>query len=63
MNGLQKFRITLATQGDGNDNPNWLPTAHTCFNQLDLPAYASKDMLRTQLIKAIKECSHGFAFH
>lgn len=32
------------------------------FNQLDLPVYKSYDKLRTNLLKAIHECSEGFGF-
>jgi len=32
------------------------------FNQLDLPAYETYDKLRTQLLKAVRECSEGFGF-
>lgn len=39
-----------------------LPSAHTCFNQLNLPRYKSKEDLRSKLLLAISECSEGFAF-
>jgi hypothetical protein len=39
-----------------------LPSAHTCFNQLDLPAYETFDKLKLYLLKAIRECSEGFGF-
>lgn len=32
-----------------------LPQAHTCFFQLDLPEYTSKDILRQRVTLAIKE--------
>lgn len=32
------------------------------FNQVDLPQYDSYENLRTNLFKAISECSTGFAF-
>lgn len=32
-----------------------LPQAHTCFFQLDLPEYSSRDILREKLLIAIKE--------
>ena len=32
-----------------------LPQAHTCFFQLDLPEYSSKNILKAKLIMAIKE--------
>jgi hypothetical protein len=39
-----------------------LPTAHTCFNQLDLPEYESKEQLRERLITAIREGAEGYGF-
>jgi len=36
-----------------------LPQAHTCFFQLDLPEYSSKEILRSKLLTAIQEC-HTF---
>lgn len=37
-----------------------LPSSHTCFNQIDLPAYASYEMLRGSLLLAITEGHEGF---
>lgn len=54
-NGVQKFQI----HRDYGANTR-LPSAHTCFNQLDLPEYESYEQLRDMLIKAINECSTGF---
>ncbi|KAI7908284.1 uncharacterized protein BX663DRAFT_482482 [Cokeromyces recurvatus] len=56
-NGVQKFQIHKDFGGE-----NRLPSAHTCFNQIDLPQYDSYESLRTNLFKAISECSTGFAF-
>lgn len=39
-----------------------LPSAHTCFNQLNLPSYESYEDLRKALLYAISECSVGFGF-
>ena len=55
MNGPQKFQI----HRDDRDTLR-LPCAHTCFNQLDLPAYENFEKLRTMLLMAIRECSTGF---
>jgi E3 ubiquitin-protein ligase HUWE1 len=41
---------------------NPLPSAHTCFNQLDLPAYTSKGELREKLILSITRGNEGFGF-
>ncbi|CRL01178.1 CLUMA_CG014451, isoform A [Clunio marinus] len=57
MNGIQKFQIHRDDRSTDR-----LPSAHTCFNQLDLPVYKSYDKLRTNLLKAIHECSEGFGF-
>jgi len=38
-----------------------LPSGHTCFNQLDLPEYPSKELLHERLLIAIKE-TKGFGF-
>jgi len=55
MRGLQKFSIhkTGGTQMS-------LPSAHTCFNSLDLPAYKSEQELREKLLYAINEGAVGF---
>lgn len=39
-----------------------LPTAHACFNQLDLPKYTAKWKLREKLLLAVRHGSEGFAF-
>ena len=57
MNGAQKFQIHRDDRSTDR-----LPSAHTCFNQLDLPAYETYDKLKTYLTKAIQECSEGFGF-
>jgi len=57
MNGVQKFQIHRDDRSTDR-----LPSAHTCFNQLDLPAYETFDKLRSYLLKAIHECSEGFGF-
>ncbi|XP_058874630.1 E3 ubiquitin-protein ligase HUWE1 [Acipenser ruthenus] len=55
MNGSQKFQIHRDDRSTDR-----LPSAHTCFNQLDLPAYESYEKLRHMLLLAIQECSEGF---
>ncbi|KAF9173026.1 hypothetical protein BGX20_004283 [Mortierella sp. AD010] len=57
ISGIQKFQI----HKDFSSTKR-LPSAHTCFNQLDLPEYESYEELRQQLLLAISECSTGFAF-
>jgi E3 ubiquitin-protein ligase HUWE1 len=56
MNGPQRFSIHKAF---GSER---LPTAHTCFNQLDLPEYSSEELLRKKLLQAITEAHQGFGF-
>ncbi|ETO26449.1 hypothetical protein RFI_10689 [Reticulomyxa filosa] len=57
MNGNQRFQIHSSAQPDET-----LPSAHTCFNQLDLPRYSTKGILKEKLLLAIRECSQGFGF-
>ncbi|XP_037091019.1 E3 ubiquitin-protein ligase HUWE1-like [Pollicipes pollicipes] len=57
MNGAQKFQIHRDDRSTDR-----LPSAHTCFNQLDLPAFETYDKLRENLLKAVQECSEGFGF-
>ncbi|XP_046990929.1 probable E3 ubiquitin-protein ligase HECTD2 [Schistocerca americana] len=52
--GEMTFKITRVT-----NKPDNLPEAHTCFNQLVLPTYESKDTLRQKLIIAISN-AEGF---
>jgi len=54
LNGPQKF--TIQKEFDIKK----LPRAHTCFNQLDLPAYSTKEMLIEKLTYAISEGKEGF---
>ncbi|KAM0790628.1 hypothetical protein ACM66B_004490 [Microbotryomycetes sp. NB124-2] len=57
MSGVTKFSIHNA------GNKNGLPTAHTCFNQLDLGSgYESYEQLRKALLTAITEGAGGFGF-
>ncbi|KAF9012343.1 hypothetical protein BDQ17DRAFT_1232733 [Cyathus striatus] len=57
VQGVQRFSIHRAY-----GEPDRLPQAHTCFNQIDLPQYTSYEMLRQQLLMAINEGGEGFAF-
>lgn len=53
--GPQKFTVTSLDQ-------RWegLPTAHTCFNRLELPMYPDVRMLEPALFTAIRECVGRF---
>ncbi|EGC31458.1 hypothetical protein DICPUDRAFT_39910 [Dictyostelium purpureum] len=57
MGGLQKFQIHRL-----RGSPTRLPTAHTCFNQIDIPEYESQDQLKKFLKLAITESNEGFGF-
>jgi E3 ubiquitin-protein ligase HUWE1 len=57
VHGPQKFQIHKAYGPTDR-----LPSAHTCFNQLDLLEYESKEQLKERLLKAIHEGSEGFGF-
>lgn len=57
MSGLQKFQIHRV-RGRGDR----LPSAHTCFNQLDLPEYETTEALEKYLKTAIYEGAEGFGF-
>ncbi|KAI8588501.1 hypothetical protein BDZ88DRAFT_397137 [Geranomyces variabilis] len=52
--GVQKFQIHKDFS-----SPERLPSAHTCFNQLDLPLYESYEQLRSSLLIAISEGATG----
>ncbi|KAI8912022.1 hypothetical protein DFJ77DRAFT_86217 [Powellomyces hirtus] len=56
-NGVQKFQIHKDFS-----SAERLPSAHTCFNQLDLPLYESYEQLRSSLLVAISEGATGFGF-
>jgi hypothetical protein len=55
--GIQKFQIHRDPR-----TKDRLPTAHTCFNQLDLPEYETYEELRQQLLLSINEGETGFGF-
>jgi len=57
MSGPQKFQIHKAYGA-----PERLPTAHTCFNQLDLPEYETYEELCAKLNTAVGEAHVGFGF-
>lgn len=58
VNGLKAMKFYLIKDME-NTNDLKLPTSHTCFNQLVVPDYSSKDILRAKLLAAI-ENSTGF---
>lgn len=56
VGGLGHLRLVVARHGPDAER---LPAAHTCFNVLLLPDYASRDKLQERLLKAIAY-SKGF---
>ncbi|KAJ5489705.1 hypothetical protein N7539_004595 [Penicillium diatomitis] len=57
MNGVSKFNIHR-----DYGNKDRLPSAHTCFNQLDIPEYESYEDLRQRLYTAMTAGSEYFGF-
>ena len=55
--GFKEYPIGFNKMIDCQD---YLPVAHTCFSVLDLPSYSSKEKMRRQLNKAIRE-GKGFS--
>jgi ubiquitin-protein ligase E3 A len=56
IDGLSKLAFVVSRNGTEDDR---LPSAHTCFNHLLLPAYSSIDVMRVKLRYAITQ-SEGF---
>jgi len=56
VGGLGQLRLVIQRAGGDTDR---LPSAHTCFNYLLLPEYASQGKLRQRLLLAI-ENAQGF---
>lgn len=56
IKGLSEVKMVISRNGPDSE---LLPTAHTCFNHLLLPDYASLAKLRDKLVKAIQH-SEGF---
>ncbi|ODV90096.1 hypothetical protein CANCADRAFT_31155 [Tortispora caseinolytica NRRL Y-17796] len=61
VGGLSSLRFKVVQLADvaGYGDSERFPLAHTCFNQLGLYAYATKDKLKSKLITAISGCE-GF---
>lgn len=57
VSGPQRFQIHKAY-----GPPDRLPSAHTCFNQLDLPEATGREQLEERLKLAIREAHTGFGF-
>ncbi|XP_046391938.1 probable E3 ubiquitin-protein ligase HERC4 isoform X1 [Ischnura elegans] len=54
--GMKAIKLIIQPTEDDK----YLPVAHTCFNLLDLPRYATKEKLRYKLMQAIQQCQ-GFS--
>lgn len=51
VNGLKTMKFVLVLEGEGDGR---LPSSHTCFNQLHIPQYSCKDVLRRNLEMVIE---------
>ena len=45
---------------DDNAKDKMLPRAHTCFNQIVIPAYSDLDVMKQKIIYALENASEGF---
>ena len=50
----RRFLQAAQVQGARNEPDKFLPHAQTCFFSLSLPAYSTKEILRTKLLYAIQ---------
>jgi len=55
--GIKDFKITIIKT---NKSPEYLPVSHTCFSELELPNYPSKEILETKIKFVITEGREGF---
>jgi len=51
-----KFKVSKMYE----DDPRSLPLAHTCFYEIEIPAYKTKEKTRDKVFTAIFEGSKGF---
>ena len=62
--GLDK-QVTLLhmeTPAGGASADEWLPMAHTCTSEVELPAYSSRAALERQLRRALSDMASGGGF-
>lgn len=57
IDGLSQLGLILSRNTDEDER---LPSSHTCFNHLLLPAYSSIDILRSKLRYAMDQATEGF---
>ena len=46
VNGLKSLKFYIIKDGEDDDR---LPSSHTCFNQLLIPKYSRKEILKARL--------------
>lgn len=51
---FKKFKVTQLNKGGNPDG--YMPVAHTCFFQIDLPPYSSKEIMKEKFLYAITHC-------
>ena len=56
LRGLETLNFTISATGLDDER---LPSAHTCFNDIILPKYSSKDQMRKKILQAL-ENKEGF---
>lgn len=56
IGGLSELGVVISRNGSDDTR---LPSAHTCFNHLLLPAYSSKEIMKAKLLYAMSE-AEGF---
>ena len=49
---LKSFTLSKLNRGD-----DALPISHTCFFQLELPDYSTKEVMRDKILYAISHCT------
>ena len=57
IDGLSQLGLVVSKNTDDNSR---LPSAHTCFNHILLPAYSSVEVLRAKLKYAMEMAAEGF---
>ena len=60
--GFQSLEHPITVECDSSTGRDHLPSAHTCFNRLDLPLYSTQHACEQLLHTAIAEGNEGFAF-
>lgn len=57
---MEDIEFIVGVEGEKEEeDQEKLPTAHTCFNQLLLPLYKTKEKLKQKLTQAVENCE-GF---